>query len=430
MKPLYTILITLITLSNTSLAQKAVSTSSSGEKRTGASGRWYNYFDYIDALLGNTMSGGQNALLPIWHDPGILESHLLGGDTVACLSIAQVTDPLAGLFNSDTDLINLADSTAGGALALRIDTTKAYFIDSISITGNYYLTKPLRTAADSLIISITPNIKYYKDTGAWMSLYGSPDSVITFAPRNIDSVNRCAYTDIAAATGKTWAIPITTAMSTGITKYKFAPPGGPVYIPAGYHVAVTVTFKSTDSWVKGVDSITEYNRFTPLFGYEYPYPSGGYMTYWRNTYRNDCNGSSVMHYNDSSHYIPTFIDQAKGLPATKFYAYEYADIGVHVIKTPTAIPGPQNQQSVIKTITAYPNPANNELTIPIVLSRPEDIEIELINAAGQVLQTKSINGALNEKVTFNTKSLSQGVYFYSVKAGNEQQSGRIVIVHQ
>jgi hypothetical protein len=443
MKPLYTILIILTMLSNLASAQNSNQSNSntphpsekminsSGEKLTRLHSRWYCYYDFIDALIGNTMSGGQYVALPMWHDPGmLLGSSISGTDTVNCLSIAQIIDPVSSIYSSDTDLMKLIDSTVAAGNVLQVGETDGYMIDSISIVGNYYIAKPLRTTADSLIISITPNIRYYKDTAGWITSYGITDSLIAFAPRNVDSIHRCAYSDTIAVPGKTWAVPLTTAMAAGVTKYKFAPPGGPVYIPAGYHAAITVTFKSTDSWVKNVDSITEFNCFTPLFGYEYPYPSGGYMTYWRNTYSNDCHGSSLMHNNDSAHYIPAIIEQGKGLPATKFSQYEYADVGAHVVCITCGTADIKDVPNSIKTITAYPNPANNELTIPIVLSRPEDIEIELINAAGQVLQTKSINGALNEKVTFNTKSLSQGVYFYSVKAGNEQQSGRIVIVHQ
>ncbi|MGN6567278.1 MAG: T9SS type A sorting domain-containing protein [Flavipsychrobacter sp.] len=442
MRTSYTTIIILIAFSSIVAGQSPKPSSSlcselksgSGEKRTGVSSRWYNYYDYIDMLLGNTFSSGQNTVLPIWHDPGMLiSSSLTGSDTVSYLSVAQVIDPSAGIFNNDTDLINKIDTSDVAGNMIHVRSADGYFVDSVSIRGIYYVAKPLRTQADSLIISITPNKKYYIDTATWISSFGVKDTLYAFAPTNVDSVNRCAYSDTLAYKGKTWAIPLTVAMAAGVSNFKFAPPGGSVFIPAGYHAAITVTFKSTDSWTKNVDSIGEYNRFMPLFGYEYPYPAGGYMTYWRGTIKNnnDCNGSALMYSTDTARYIPTIMDQGRHLPVTKFDAYEYADIGalISCATCKSIATRIQNISSVITAGSAYPNPANNELIIPIILSRPANVQIDLVSMFGQILQTKNIDRVLNKKAIFNVKELSEGQYFYIIKAGGDQQTGRFAIVH-
>lgn len=451
MKPLYTILISLLALPPTMYAQNEIQMNgvpqtakessvpgtseeikNNGEKRTGVGNRWYDYYDFINALSGNVFSGGQSTILPIWHDPGILmRNSIFGSGHVDYLSIAQVIDPSAAEFN-DTSLINMVNNTASGAgNMMYVSSADTYFVDSISIAGSYYIAKPSHTAADSLIISITPNKKYYTDTATWVHSFGA-DTLDAFAPTAVDSINRCAYSDTTAYSGKTWAVPLTSSMATGISIYKFSPPGGPVFIPAGYHAAISVTFKSTDNWIKNIDSIDEYNRFMPLFGYEYPYPAGGYMSYWRVHYKNDCNGSSLMHSNDTAHYVPAIIEQGRSLPTTKFYPYEYANIGAHItcVTCKTVVTEVQNISPIILTSRAYPNPANNELIVPVALSKPADVEIDLVNILGQVLQTKYISRALNEKANFNVKNFPQGLYFYSIKTNDNQQTGRFVIVHQ
>jgi len=418
MKSLYTI-ITLTLLSQMAFAQKS---------------RWYNYYDFIDQISGNLFSGAANQtiLLPIWHDPEILLSKPSGPGYINYLSVAQVVDPSAPEFN-DTILVNAVNNVAsGGGNMMYVSDTDAYIVDSISVVGYYNIIKPSHVTADSLILSITPNKRYYADTAPWISSFGVTDTLYAFAPTNVDSLNRCAYSDTSIYPGKTWTIAITPSMATGgISIYKFAPPGGSVLIPAGYHAAITVTFKSMDSWIKNVDSIEEYNAFMPLFGYEYPYPAGGYMTYQRKTYKKDCNGTALMHSNDTSHYIPSIIDQGRNLPVSKFYPYEYANIGalISCISCKSIVTGVNDITSVMSKLSVYPNPADKELIIPIVLSKPTDIEINLINGLGQSLETKKISKALNEKIVFNIEDLAQGIYFYSIRADSKQQIGRFAIVH-
>ncbi len=55
--------------------------------------------------------------------------------------------------------------------------------------------------------------------------------------------------------------------------------------------------------------------------------------------------------------------------------------------------------------------------------------ITINNTLGQALTTQSFKNVSSGKAVFSTSSLSDGVYFYTVKANGQQTTGRIVVAH-
>lgn len=83
--------------------------------------------------------------------------------------------------------------------------------------------------------------------------------------------------------------------------------------------------------------------------------------------------------------------------------------------------GIKEQNSVVSGHKFYPNPAANNGTLEITLNDNSKMEINVMNAVGQVVYSTSVNGAAGfNKVDLNLSSLTNGIYFYQVKAGNSK----------
>jgi len=419
-----------------------------GAKKTSPDPRFYSYFYFIDQILGNPFTGSGNltVLQPIWFDSTVLQRFSTGYHTINYISAANTIDPTADEFNSDTDLVNTVYGlTSGAGNLMKVTTADDYSVDSIYVAGTYYLAKPTRTTWDSLIISVVPSGNYYywpKATTGWVANYTSDDTLRGYAPTFVDSIRRMALSNSTTDLGKSWVVGLDPATmgdapdpSTGsvnVRTFRWAPPGGSVHIPAGHTFTISVTFKSTDSWTPNVDSVYEFNRFMPYWGFENPSP-GGYMTYQRNTYKNDRNMGDLMFWDDSSQYLPVLPIQGFNLPGSKFFLYEYAAMSAQVscptcktITTPVSV---NNVVGTIAGVNAYPNPADGNVNISYKLSQASDVTVTLSNTIGQVLKTQNMGNTLSGQAVINTSNLAEGVYFYTVLANGERSTGRVVVSH-
>ncbi len=78
----------------------------------------------------------------------------------------------------------------------------------------------------------------------------------------------------------------------------------------------------------------------------------------------------------------------------------------------------------------YPNPFNPSTKIKFTLSKPENVRIEIYNTIGQkveILFNQPMNAGYHE-VEFNAKSLSSGIYFYHIEAGEFQDMKKMLLI--
>lgn len=77
--------------------------------------------------------------------------------------------------------------------------------------------------------------------------------------------------------------------------------------------------------------------------------------------------------------------------------------------------------SVFNVSANYPNPFNGKTSIDVTLAQVNDITVEISNAVGQVISTatyKNMHAGVNT-LAIDGSSLSNGLYFYTVKSGHE-----------
>lgn len=87
--------------------------------------------------------------------------------------------------------------------------------------------------------------------------------------------------------------------------------------------------------------------------------------------------------------------------------------------------------SSVANLNFYPNPASTNGTIEVVLNENVNMEVVVMNAVGQTVMTKTINGfAGSNKVDVNTSNLTSGLYFYQVKIANSKSVTKKFVVEK
>ena len=78
----------------------------------------------------------------------------------------------------------------------------------------------------------------------------------------------------------------------------------------------------------------------------------------------------------------------------------------------------------------YPNPFNPSTTISYALPKEEMVTIRVYDILGQVVKTlvNQSQSAGTHNVTFNANSLTTGIYFYSIQAGNFNQVKKMMLL--
>lgn len=239
------------------------------------------------------------------------------------------------------------------------------------------------------------------------------------------------------------------------TSGAYVDPAINISVLAGYFTGVSVTFKSGDPALTHtfpLDTVDyasttavsyKYNSFSPLIGYAddgsssetavYP-PYDGYAGTvlptgidWTSGYFNWEGARGGI---DRSYYPNWGWTTGGGTAAS---ALQYPDIWFHavcpscVVLSSTSL----NVASVTSdnTVTAFPNPATDELNISYTLVNSSAVTISLTNMIGQVVATEKVGNATSGKVTFNTSSLSEGMYIYTFDADGARSTGRVVVAH-
>lgn len=401
----------------------------SANKTTGPGGdRWYSHFDVVNTFLSGALASN-SFVQSIWFSRDVKQRFSTGLDTINFLSVCQVIDPRTSqLFNDP-----------GFATEIAVGPSNAYKVDSIFITGAY-VRMPNKPAnqVDTMIFSVVPmdNITYYLTKASYpakVPQYTTSDTLWAQAPTNVDSVNRAAYKATNAINpGVTWKVPMTDAdgdapdqtnNTVTVRTYPFEVPNGGVNMAPGERFAITATFKPQAGSYTPWDSVTALHRFMPISAFS---ASGASMPYYYEQYT-DRSMSGMMFSTDTGRYTPSLFIEVFN---TNNFIQEFHNIGGHVVCTDCELVGINDvNASIITKASAYPNPASSEVYVPFSLNTTADVTVSLTNAVGQTVATQTFNGVNEGKATFNAYNLNSGVYFYTVEANGQTNTGRVVVAH-
>lgn len=105
-----------------------------------------------------------------------------------------------------------------------------------------------------------------------------------------------------------------------------------------------------------------------------------------------------------------------GINDIVYFKFPVGDIGACAVDV-----GIKEQSSVVSGFKFYPNPATTMGTLEINLNDNSKVDVNVLNAVGQVVYTTSVAGnAGANKIDLNLNNLSNGIYFYQIKAGSSK----------
>lgn len=137
-------------------------------------------------------------------------------------------------------------------------------------------------------------------------------------------------------------------------------------------------------------------------------------------------------------YTRTYITQGVCVPQTDLGYFPTSPSNVQFAATVVGIPGIQksNQLSgdetpqVFSLEQNYPNPFNPTTTIRYALPKESHVTLRIYNTLGQEI-IKLVNEAMDagyHETTFDATSLTSGVYFYKIQAGNYNAIRKLLVV--
>jgi len=417
---------------------RAVERGGVANKTTAGGERWYSHSDVVNVLTSGQLYDNNSAIL-IWQDSTVTQrfSSQGGGTTMGTINFSSLTQSISPIFQyfNDKDVYVDENGTPIPGL-IQITGIEDYRVDSIAF-GGLYVQSPYRpdTVVDTLILGVAPV------TGYTYLLRGNPqvprvgeylppnkDTLYGYGILEVDSVERTAGGPNAIV----WKVPLTKDMRvdldtvTQFDYFVYEVPNGGLNVPAGVDVAVTVTFKSGDTWTPNVDSVTHFHRFMPISSEA---SSGGLMPNYYYEYA-DRNMSGLLFSTSPDRYLPSILIEA--INTTQF-RFEFHRIMAHIVcPTCETYVGVNEVSSDVTVGTPYPNPARTEVNIPFSVKGKADVTVRLTNLIGQNVATQHVGSFANGqsgKAVISTVGITPGVYVYTVEAGDQRATGRVVIAH-
>ena len=243
--------------------------------------RWYSYTDYVHNK--DLAAGGDDAdtYLVLWNDTMAME----------CIGVYPFYNQFSSTGMSFAPRLSAWNHAALYGSSIKVGPTDAYIIDSIRIKGYYKrpVSKPL--VKDTLKIGFVYGDGTSSSNMPALSITGPHYGTTPFLDMLYDSVNNLAKrASLSTPAVITQNIILSAADANDTDMYgivtKYCTFSGPVTIPAGNFVSVSVTFKSGDATFMPFDTIynpttftnPEYGLFMPLVQYKLDVPGG--ITDW------------------------------------------------------------------------------------------------------------------------------------------------------
>ena len=92
----------------------------------------------------------------------------------------------------------------------------------------------------------------------------------------------------------------------------------------------------------------------------------------------------------------------------------------------------ENTQNTVISFEAYPNPARDKTTLFFPLTKPDDVKIELYDYTGRkialLFDDHNLSVINSYSISFDTKGLSNGLYFVVLQTKSNLQSLKITIL--
>ena len=77
-------------------------------------------------------------------------------------------------------------------------------------------------------------------------------------------------------------------------------------------------------------------------------------------------------------------------------------------------------------VKAYPNPFSGELTIEVSDYKGQEVNLQIMNVMGQVVEASKVDLPASGKITLELSDLNGGVYFVRIKGDSVDQTLKLI----
>ncbi|HRZ43031.1 MAG TPA: T9SS type A sorting domain-containing protein [Bacteroidales bacterium] len=376
--------------------------------------RWYNYAFTMDDILQSSEVAGNN----LFPDSTILVNYTSGYSGTWVHLLGNTLDPSSDWFNDNGVYPN----------EMHINSLMPYTLDSVEFVCYYDRNHPNPAIVDTLIIEI-----YTSNTSTNFPKYYFGPTSVAAANYGTDTVWFGAYkfnaSDLSTkVTGaKVYKFPLTEAfaqdtLDDGTVVIGIATPDVP-QVNANQMVLSTFRFKPGYTWIPNVDTLINMNRLFFL-----AYEENGTGT-WSNYTKGDWNAS---HLGTTNAITPGDSWYEMQIPEWAYtsntFAYENLIASYKLTADETGIE--KVADNILGLNQNQPNPFSDVTTIRYSLSEMADVTFELFDQTGKKVMSEKLGMETPGQHTFevDARSLQNGIYFYTLTAGQQKASKKMVVL--
>lgn len=398
-----------------------------------------NHADWYNLWSQNASTSSQGYYFSTYQDSNVYDNTASTGSHIFFHGMGMSFDP--------TDNAYYATATTSQVSA-PIDYMTAYTVDSFFLPLNY-VQNDATNNGDSMIVEFavvplgTPSngvfaLQFHKSDTA---LDISADSVVRFCTGLYTPGSNEMYTGIASGAQPqryAYAYNSSNIHDTDVNGFNeiviaLSPA---LSVPAGSKVVSYAHPRSGHNYTLGTN-LTAANTFKLYAGLP-----GGAGVWFAQTAHNATTGypgsyQSGLAGTTQAEYTPYFTYNSNPLlvPSVAYAwnpqpaGYDVPQCAFHITWSDTST-GPTNvKTSTLNKANVYPNPASAEVAITFSTNQQANVSVAIINTLGQIVKVQEMGNVTNGKAIFNTADLANGVYFYTITANGERNTGRLVIAH-
>lgn len=161
-----------------------------------------------------------------------------------------------------------------------------------------------------------------------------------------------------------------------------------------------------------------------------------YNTTWQNAYNGNLIGDESMYVNHSINLLDTFSPGDTILVRFRLFADAYVNSwgwAIDYIDIQSGVTGIDDNKSIPTNYTLkqnYPNPFNPTTSIEYQVVNNENVTLKVYDILGREVKTlvNKVHSPGNYEITFDANELSSGVYIYRLRAGQFEQTRKMVIL--
>jgi hypothetical protein len=380
-----------------------------------ATSRWYNYGEAADAMLGGGVGNGPSELRGnfLFPDSTILVNYSSGPGATWVHNLADVLDVKSTLFNDPTIYPGELNLTA----------SDPYRLDSIGVWFLYD-----RNLSSSIIDTLVIEYNYVSTTQYSYFMSGVASNLGTDTVM-FRSINYDYPSNTLSLAGKqTIKVPLTPqvfADSTADGFHYVEVSTNKMQIPAGAQIYTSVSFIPGYTWSANSDFLADMNN---VFFLSYKENPGNFPMYTKRDWNCSYIAPISVRYNNAGGWNGRFIPSFAYMGTAPTYNYEH-HLFYYKISTPTS--GIQEQLLTNDMLSQnMPNPASNNTLIKYELKESANVSLKVFDLTGKEVLTINEGSKMAGiyTVNLNTEALQNGIYFYTLQAGNESATRKMTIV--